>query len=87
MGTWRDLAFGGRDAKGFGSMTVTIRTEQLTKRYGHVTALDGLDPEIDQGEVFGYLGPNGAGKSTTIGLLLGLLRPTAGGASTAACPW
>ena len=61
-------------------MTATIRTEQLTKRYGHVTALDGLDLEIDQGEVFGYLGPNGAGKSTTIGLLLGLLRPTSGGA-------
>ena len=61
-------------------MTATIRTQQLTKRYGHVTALDGLDLEIDQGEVFGYLGPNGAGKSTTIGLLLGLLRPTSGGA-------
>ncbi len=61
-------------------MTATIRTEQLTKRYGHVTALDALDLEIEQGEVFGYLGPNGAGKSTTIGLLLGLLRPTSGGA-------
>jgi ABC-2 type transport system ATP-binding protein len=61
-------------------MTAAIRTEQLTKRYGHVTALDGLDLEIEAGEVFGYLGPNGAGKSTTIGLLLGLLRPTSGGA-------
>ena len=61
-------------------MTATIRTEQLTKRYGHVTALDALDLEIEAGEVFGYLGPNGAGKSTTIGLLLGVLRPTAGGA-------
>ena len=59
-------------------MTVTIRTEQLTKRYGHTTALDSLDLEIDQGEVFGYLGPNGAGKSTTIALLLGLIRPTSG---------
>jgi ABC-2 type transport system ATP-binding protein len=61
-------------------MTAAIRTEQLTKRYGHVTALDGLDLEIEPGEVFGYLGPNGAGKLTTIGLLLGLLRPTSCGA-------
>jgi ABC-2 type transport system ATP-binding protein len=59
-------------------MPVAIRTDQLTKRYGHTTALDSLDLEIDQGEVFGYLGPNGAGKSTTIGLLLGLIRPTSG---------
>ena len=63
------------------SRTATIRTEQLTKRYGGTAALDGLDLEIDAGEVFGYLGPNGAGKSTTIGLLLGLLRPTSGRAS------
>ncbi len=59
-------------------MTVTIRTEQLTKRYGPTTALDSLDLEIEAGEVFGYLGPNGAGKSTTIALLLGLIRPTSG---------
>jgi ABC-2 type transport system ATP-binding protein len=59
-------------------MTATIRTEGLTKRYGHTTALDSLDLEIEAGEVFGYLGPNGAGKSTTIGLLLGLIRATAG---------
>jgi energy-coupling factor transporter ATP-binding protein EcfA2 len=55
-----------------------IRTEGLTKRYGHTTALDGLDLVVEPGEVFGYLGPNGAGKSTTIALLLGLIRPTAG---------
>jgi len=61
-------------------MTVTIRTQQLTKRYGSTTALDSLDLEIEQGEVFGYLGPNGAGKSTTIALLLALIRPTSGGA-------
>ena len=59
-------------------MAATIRTEQLTKRYGHTIALDGLDLEIQPGEVFGYLGPNGAGKSTTIALLLGLIRPTSG---------
>jgi ABC-2 type transport system ATP-binding protein len=56
----------------------TICTAQLTKRYGHTTALDSLDLAIEQGEVFGYLGPNGAGKSTTIALLLGLIRPTSG---------
>jgi ABC-2 type transport system ATP-binding protein len=61
-------------------MTATIRTEQLTKRYGGATALDSLDLEVEQGEVLGYLGPNGAGKSTTIALLLGLIRPTSGGA-------
>lgn len=55
-----------------------IRTEHLTKRYGHLLALDGLDFTVPAGEVFGFLGPNGAGKSTTIRLLLGLARPTAG---------
>ncbi|MEA2685223.1 MAG: polyether ionophore transport system ATP-binding protein, partial [Actinomycetota bacterium] len=59
-------------------MTATIVTEQLTKRYGTATALDSLDLEIEEGEVFGYLGPNGAGKSTTLALLLGLIRPTSG---------
>ncbi|MDM4719025.1 ABC transporter ATP-binding protein [Micromonospora sp. WMMA1363] len=55
-----------------------IRTERLTKRYGPVAALDGLDLTVAAGEVFGFLGPNGAGKSTTIRLLLGLARPTSG---------
>ena len=61
-------------------MAAAIRTEALTKRYGPTTALDALDLEVEPGEVFGYLGPNGAGKSTTISLLLGLIRPTSGGA-------
>ena len=55
-----------------------IRTEQLTKRYGETLALDSLDLEVEEGEVYGYLGPNGAGKTTTIRLLLGLHRPSAG---------
>jgi ABC-2 type transport system ATP-binding protein len=55
-----------------------LRTQNLTKRYGRVLALDGLDLTVPPGEVFGFLGPNGAGKSTTIRLLLGLARPTAG---------
>ena len=54
----------------------------VTKRYGKVTALDRIDFEIRAGEVVGLLGPNGAGKTTAIHLLLGLLRPTAGVAST-----
>ena len=61
-------------------MGVAVRTEGLTKRYGSTVALDHLDLEIAEGEVFGYLGPNGAGKSTTISLLLGLIRPTSGSA-------
>jgi ABC-2 type transport system ATP-binding protein len=55
-----------------------IKTQGLTKHFGEVVALDGLDLEVERGEVFGFLGPNGAGKSTTIRLLLGLIRPTAG---------
>ena len=55
-----------------------VRTEGLTKHYGRVAALRGLDLEIAPGEVFGYLGPNGAGKTTTIRLLLGLVQPSAG---------
>jgi polyether ionophore transport system ATP-binding protein len=59
-------------------VTPAIRTEQLTKRYGATLALDRLELEVQEGEVYGYLGPNGAGKTTTIRLLLGLHRPTAG---------
>lgn len=55
-----------------------IRTEDLTKHFGAVHAVDGLDLTIGRGEVFGYLGPNGAGKTTTIRLLLDFLRPTRG---------
>ncbi len=57
---------------------IAIRTEGLSKRYGAVEALSGLDLEIARGQVVGYLGPNGAGKTTTIRLLLGLAQPTAG---------
>ncbi|MEU7919323.1 ABC transporter ATP-binding protein [Micromonospora zamorensis] len=57
---------------------LALRTVDLTKRYGRVTALDDLSLEVPAGEVFGFLGPNGAGKSTTIRMLLGQARPTAG---------
>jgi ABC-2 type transport system ATP-binding protein len=59
-------------------MNMAIRTEGLSKRFGDLQALAGLDLEVGTGEVFGYLGPNGAGKTTTIRLLLGMLRPTSG---------
>jgi len=57
-----------------------IETRGLTKRFGDVLAVDELDLTVREGEVYGFLGPNGAGKTTTIGLLLGLVRPTAGSA-------
>jgi ABC-2 type transport system ATP-binding protein len=62
-------------------MTTVIDTRSLTKHYGHVHALDGLDLTVEQGQVHGFLGPNGAGKSTTIRILLGLARRTGGTAS------
>jgi len=55
-----------------------LRTEQLTKDYGRIRALDHLDLEVTPGEVFGLLGPNGSGKSTALRMLLGFLQPTAG---------
>ena len=58
--------------------TTVIEARGLTKVFGPVRALDGLDLEVTAGESFGFLGPNGAGKSTTIRILLDLLRPTGG---------
>ena len=64
--------------------TLAIQTRSLTKHYGksgEIKALQSLDLEIRQGELFGFLGPNGAGKSTAIRTLLGFLHPTSGSAS------
>jgi ABC-2 type transport system ATP-binding protein len=58
-----------------------IELSDITKRYGDVTALDGVSLSVAEGEIFGFLGPNGAGKSTTIDILLDFVRPTAGSAS------
>jgi ABC-2 type transport system ATP-binding protein len=58
-----------------------LSAQRLTKRYGALTAVDGLDLEVGRGELFGFLGPNGAGKTTTIKMLVGLLRPTSGTAT------
>lgn len=58
-------------------MTV-LQTTGLTKRFGKFTALNGVNFEVDNGEVYGFIGPNGAGKSTTIRILLGILKATEG---------
>jgi ABC-2 type transport system ATP-binding protein len=55
----------------------------LVRHFGAVKAVDGVDLEVQQGEIFGFLGPNGAGKSTTVRMLTTLLTPTAGTATVA----
>ena len=55
-----------------------IRTENLTKVYNGIKAVDSLNLEVAEGDIFGFLGPNGAGKSTTILMLVGLIEPTGG---------
>jgi ABC-2 type transport system ATP-binding protein len=55
-----------------------VVVEDLTKRYGAFTAVDGVSFDVAPGEIFGFLGPNGAGKTTTIKMLTGLVPPTAG---------
>jgi ABC-2 type transport system ATP-binding protein len=59
-------------------MDAVVETHELTKRYGSQVAVNRLDLQIRQGEIFGFLGPNGAGKTTTFLMLLGLSEPTAG---------
>jgi len=62
---------------------ISVSVEELTKRFGDFTAVDGISFAARRGEVFGFLGPNGAGKSTTIRILCGLLEPTSGRATVA----
>lgn len=64
-------------------MTNTIIASELTRYHGDLLAVDRVNFEVQQSEVFGYLGPNGAGKTTTIKMLTGLLRPTTGTAYVA----
>ena len=61
-----------------GAPEAVIRIEGLRKRYGDVTAVDGVNLEVYRGEVFGILGPNGAGKTTTLEMIEGLRKPDAG---------
>jgi ABC-2 type transport system ATP-binding protein len=62
---------------------VAISVRALTKRFGEVEAVKGVDFEVATGEVFGFLGPNGAGKTTTINMLCTLAKPTSGSAAVA----
>jgi ABC-2 type transport system ATP-binding protein len=59
-----------------GAAAISLRG--VVKRFGEITAVDGLDLEVASGVCFGLLGPNGAGKSTTFKMLCGLLQPSAG---------
>ncbi len=58
-----------------------IRLDALTRRFGDLTAVDGLSFEVEKGELFGLVGPDGAGKTTTLRMLAGVLRPSAGDAT------
>ena len=69
-----------------------LRLESLWKRYGKITAVADMNLSVFDGEVFSFLGPNGSGKSTTVGMILGLVRPTKGralafGSDMATHPW
>jgi len=57
---------------------IAICTQKLSRRFGNLTAVDGIDLQVASSQFFGFLGPNGAGKSTTIKMLTGLLAPTSG---------
>ncbi len=65
------------------SQAPAIVVDQLVKRYGDFTAVDGVSFEVPRGEIFGFLGPNGAGKTTTISMLCTMLKPTSGRAMIA----
>jgi ABC-2 type transport system ATP-binding protein len=68
-------------------VTTALRCEKLVKKYGNVTAVDGLDLEIERGECFGLLGPNGAGKTTTVEIFEGLNDPTSGTVEVLGLQW
>jgi ABC-2 type transport system ATP-binding protein len=64
-------------------MSVVIHAENLTRRFGQLTAVDHLNLDVEEGEIFGLVGPDGAGKTTTMRLLCGLMDPTEGRAVVA----
>ena len=55
-----------------------IKIKNLTKKFGHLTAVEDISFQVEPGEVLGFLGPNGAGKSTTMKMITGFLTPTMG---------
>ncbi|NLM55012.1 MAG: ABC transporter ATP-binding protein [Firmicutes bacterium] len=57
-----------------------LKVNDVTKKFGSVTALDGISLEVRQGEIYGFIGPNGAGKTTTIRILLGIIKANSGSA-------
>jgi ABC-type multidrug transport system ATPase subunit len=59
-------------------VSAVIRTRALAKRYGRLRAVDGIDLDVQEGDVYGFLGANGSGKTTTVRMLLGLVLPTSG---------
>ena len=61
----------------------SITVEQLTRAFGDLVAVDGVDLQVPSGEIFGFLGPNGAGKTTLVKMLTTILAPTSGRASVA----
>jgi len=62
-------------------MNAVVAVRQLTKRYGSLSAVDGVSFHVEEGEIFGILGPNGAGKTTTVEMIEGLRRPDSGSVS------
>jgi ABC-2 type transport system ATP-binding protein len=62
---------------------IAIEAHELTKRFGHFTAVDAISFEVKKGEIFGFLGANGAGKTTAMRMLCGLSIPTSGKATVA----
>ena len=62
-------------------MDLAVRVEGLVKKFGSLTAVDGISFTVKRGEIFGILGPNGAGKTTTLEIIEGLLKPTQGSVS------
>lgn len=65
---------------------LAIQTDKLEKVYSKLRAVDGLSLSVPRGSIYGFLGRNGAGKTSTLKMLLGLVRPTAGGATVLGFP-
>jgi ABC-2 type transport system ATP-binding protein len=80
---WYSEAPTGPASRECGTSTAAVVTKGLVRRFGPLTAVDGLDLEVGRGEIYGFLGPNGAGKSTLLRMLCTLLRPSAGQAIVA----
>ena len=76
----------GSSPNGSGELDPVVEVAGLTKRYGARVVVDGLDMKIPAGVVAGFIGPNGAGKTTTLRMLLGLVRPSAGGGKVFGLP-